>query len=124
MYSPFEFYSEEFKKDLEQVSDIFTKLLPNYLPNFNPKEFKWTMGKLDLKFKIGRYSSMFRLKTGIEEDRFLDREQFQAKWGQVYVDKMGKDKDLFSKEDQDLLCLYDFIMFHSLLEFVFGDKPL
>ena len=61
MYSPFEFYSEEYKNDLENISNIFVRLLPNYIPDFNPKEFKWTMGKLELKLKLGRYSPMFHL---------------------------------------------------------------
>ena len=120
MYSPFEFYSEEYKKELENISSIFTRLLPNYLPDFNPKEFKWTMGKLDLKFKIGRYSPMFRLQTGVEDGHFLNQEQFSTKWKEKYEANMSKAKDQFPQEYQDLLCLYDFIMFHSLLDFVFG----
>lgn len=65
MNSPFEFYCDGFTNELEQLSAIFVGLLPKYFPAFNKDKFKWEFGKLDVQFRIGRYSPMFDLGTGI-----------------------------------------------------------
>lgn len=64
MNSPFEFYCEDYLTELKDISTEFIALLPRYFPNFNKTNFKWDMGKIDLKFR-NRYSPMFDLYAGI-----------------------------------------------------------
>jgi hypothetical protein len=59
MNSPFEFYCAEYQNELQKISEIFTSLLPKYIPNFVKEKFVWEMGKIDVKFRVGRYSPMF-----------------------------------------------------------------
>jgi hypothetical protein len=65
MNSPFEFFCEEFKKELSEISEIFLKLIPMYFHDFAKDKFKWEMGKIDVKLRVGRYSPMFRVDVGI-----------------------------------------------------------
>ena len=79
MNNPFEFYCQEFQKELEQLSDIFVSLIPNYLP-FTSTTFAWKMGKIDQKIRIGRYSPAFDPEAGIQHDRFVSRQEFEQIW--------------------------------------------
>jgi hypothetical protein len=73
-HSPFEFYFEDKEKELTQISQIFKKLIPQYVEKFDEKTFKWDMGKIDKTFKKGRYSNMFDGKVGIFWKSLLSRE--------------------------------------------------
>ena len=79
MNSPFEFYCQDFLTELKDISNQFLALLPRYFPSFNKSGFKGEMGKIDLKFR-NRYSPMFDLKAGIENNRFMSEETFGKKW--------------------------------------------
>ncbi len=76
MNSPFEFYCEQFENQLKQISKIFEGLLPQYFPKFSKDKFKWEMGKVDVKIRVGRYSPMFTLDVGIENNKFINRQEF------------------------------------------------
>ena len=76
MNSPFEFYCEEYEIQLKDISNIFASLIPKYYPGFVKEKFKWEMGKVDLKIRVGRYSPMFKAETGIEDGKFLSRRDF------------------------------------------------
>ena len=41
------------------------------------------MGRIDLKFR-SRYSPMFYLETGIENNQFITRERYEEKWEEVF----------------------------------------
>ena len=76
MNSPFEFYCEEMELELKEISSIFLSLLPRYIPNFNKEKFKWEMGKIDLKVRVGRYSPMFQADVGIINGKFINKADF------------------------------------------------
>lgn len=65
MNSPFEFYCQDFQKELKQISTIFESLLPQYIPKFSHDTFKWGMGKIDVKVRTGRYSPLLSIDAGI-----------------------------------------------------------
>lgn len=90
MNSPFEFYCEEFENQLKDISVIFLSLLPKYIPNFSKDTFKWDLGKIDVKLRIGRYSPMFTPEVGVEQGKFLNRADFEAKWDQVFESEARK----------------------------------
>lgn len=84
MNSPFEFYCEEYEPELKEISSIFLSLIPRYVPTFNKEKFKWEMGKIDLKVRVGRYSPMFKVDIGIENGKFVNRVDFERKWDEVF----------------------------------------
>lgn len=84
MNSPYEFYCEEIELELKEISAIFLALLPKYFPNFNKEKFKWEMGKVDVKIRIGRYSPMFKVDVGIENGKFLSKADFDKKWDEIF----------------------------------------
>lgn len=65
MNNPFEFYCQDFEKELGQISAIFEGLLPRYFKNYKKETFKWEMGKIDVKVRLGRYSPVFSQDAGI-----------------------------------------------------------
>jgi hypothetical protein len=65
MNSPFEFYCQDLGEELHEISNIFSTLIPQYVPNFNQNSFKWGMGKIDVKVRTERYSPLFKLGVGI-----------------------------------------------------------
>ena len=44
--------------------------------DFDKDKFKWDMGKIEKNFKLNRYSNMFKLKIGIEKQKFINKEEF------------------------------------------------
>ena len=82
MNNPFEFYCDDFAKELTEISDTFQRILPIYFPNFDKAKFKWDMGKIDQKIRVGRYSPCFALFVGIKNDGFMNRQEFEHKWYQ------------------------------------------
>lgn len=60
LYSPFEFYSEESYLEEEKMSKCFRKLLEESYQNFDPKTFKWGLGKVDQKLQKERYAVIYR----------------------------------------------------------------
>lgn len=75
-FSPFEFYFSDYNEELKEISSIFRKLVPQYVPNFNEATFKWEMGKIEKNFKKKRYSPMFDPEVGVFWGRFITREEF------------------------------------------------
>jgi hypothetical protein len=75
MNSPFEFYCDDYLEELKDISKEFVALLPTYFPQFDSKTFKFEMGKIDLKLR-DRYSPMFILEAGIENNKFISRQRF------------------------------------------------
>ena len=69
---------------MKDISTIFLSLLPKYFPNFSNDTFKWDLGKIDVKLRIGRYSPMFTPEVGVEQGKFLSRTTFEAKWDEVF----------------------------------------
>ena len=119
MNNPFEFYCDDFKKELSEISVTFVKILSQYIPNFDDKKFMWEMGKIDQKIRIGRYSPSFSLYVGIENDGFLNREQFEKKWDETF-EKIAKVKEVpFTEDQKKTTRLYDLAVFHTLLAYAF-----
>jgi len=56
-----------------------------YVPNFNEKTFKWNFGKIDLKVRTERYSSMFHPHVGIIGDHFMTKAEFEKTWDEVFT---------------------------------------
>jgi hypothetical protein len=77
MNNPFEFYCQEYEKELAEISQIFLRIIPKYVPEFGKGKFNWSMGKCDQKIRIGRYSPAFALYVGIKNDGFMDKQQFE-----------------------------------------------
>ena len=47
--------------------------MQQYFKDFDKKKFKWQMGKIDQKIRIGRYSPAFALYVGVKNDGFMTR---------------------------------------------------
>lgn len=122
-FSPFEFYFKDYEKDIAAISAIFRKLIPKYVKNFNEKTFKWEMGKIDKTFKKGRYSHMFDGTVGVFWKTLLNRNEFEEKWEKEFEKNKGSFKFEWKNEEKETVKLYDFIMYHALLEYVFGNIP-
>lgn len=75
MNSPFEFYCDDYLTELKDISKEFLELIPIYFPQFDKSNFAWNMGKVDQKIRT-RYSPMFYLMVGIENNKFQSREAF------------------------------------------------
>lgn len=61
MNNPFEFYSQSFWSELDAISNIFKQLVQQYFKLQDDKGFKWNMGKVEQKVRMGRYSPSFDL---------------------------------------------------------------
>ena len=89
MNSPFEFYCDDYLTELKDISKQFVNVIPRYFPTFNKTNFKWEMGKIDLKFRT-RYSPMFYLTSGIENHKFVSEETFNNNWQEVFKVEVPK----------------------------------
>lgn len=92
MNSPFEFYCEEFEAELRELSLIFLAVVPQHIPSFTREKFKWEFGKLDAKFRIGRYSPQFGVEPGVENGKIISQERFEQRWDEVFDQEIGKVK--------------------------------
>jgi hypothetical protein len=50
--------------------------MKEYVIHFKEGRFRWEMGKIEKNFKLGRYSNMFSMNTGIEKQKFIDKKEF------------------------------------------------
>jgi len=73
MNNPFEFYCAEFQKEFEELSSIFVNLISTYIPTYCKEKFSWSMGKIDQKIRIGRYTPAFRSDAGIVHNHFITK---------------------------------------------------
>ena len=64
---------------------------------------------------------MFDVDVGIFWKRFITRKAFEEKWDIEFEKNMGILKLEWSKEQRETLRLYDFIMYHTLLAFVYNN---
>ena len=80
MNNLFEFYCQEYERELTCISDLFVQIIPTYIPDFNKDKLKWPLGKVDQKIRIGRYSPAFALYVGVKNDGFMNKEEFEQKW--------------------------------------------
>lgn len=120
MNSPFEFYTNHLTEQLAKLSEIFVELIPRYAPDYKPGEkFAWRFGKIDVKFRTGRYSSMFELGVGIEEGRFVSEARFEEKWEEVFEAGKGCINVPYTPEEKTCMMKYDLLTFHTLLHYVY-----
>lgn len=55
------------------MSEAFISIIPQYVPTYSEK-FKWNIGKIDQKIRIGRFSPAFELKVGVKDKGFMSKE--------------------------------------------------
>lgn len=60
LLSPFEFYSEDYWEDEQELSKCFRTLLTESVANFDPKTYKWGIGKIDKDLQRQRYSPLYQ----------------------------------------------------------------
>ena len=85
MYSPYEFFTQQFEKELTEICDKFDKLIeeekvPGYQQRHPPKEgkFEWKSSKVDHFMRPHRYSPFFHINIGIDKinRKFQTRKEF------------------------------------------------
>lgn len=77
------------------------------------------MGKIEKNFKKGRYSHMFDPEVGIFWKRFLSRADFEKKWDLEFSYHVRDFDFKWTMEEKETVRLYDFIMYHTLLVWVY-----
>lgn len=55
----------------KSLSEIFLKLLKKKFPNFDKKQFKWNLGKIDQKMQSQRYTPLYNPKAGIVNNKLI-----------------------------------------------------
>ena len=120
MNSPFEFYCDDYLVELKDIGREYLALLPSYFEGFDKATWKWNMGKIDLKLR-NRYSPMFQLDAGITPSNcIMSREEFEAQWDKVFDSEVPKIKVEFTPEQRDVTKVYDVLMYHTLLKYVYN----
>lgn len=77
------------------------------------------MGKIEKNYKKGRYSHMFEPEVGIFWKRFISRADFEKKWDLEFSYHAREFDFTWSMEEKETVRLYDFIMYHTLLIWVY-----
>ena len=88
MYSPYEFYVDQYTQELNEICEIFDRIIgeekvPNCEFRGTEKEkFKWKSSGIDHYFRPNRYSPFFNNEVGIDtkNKKFLNRDEFYKKW--------------------------------------------
>ncbi len=64
---------------------------------------------------------MFDVYVGTFWKRFITRKAFEEKWDLEFDKSIGSLKLEWTKEEREVVRLYDFIMYHTLLTFVYNN---
>jgi hypothetical protein len=126
MNNPFEFYSQSNWAELSEISKIFDELLRAHY-KFEPgTKWKWQMGKVEQKVRIGRYSPSFDATVGIHESgtRFVTLDEFKERWHVAFNKMIEKSGQKYEEEHIKSTFTYDLIYFHTLLSYVFHKTDL